>query len=196
MIHRIYSPDLDSFKELKFRQGLNIILAEKSYGASNKQTRNRAGKSSLIELIHFLLGGDANVYKKKPNKTSIFRYPVLEPIRFGMEFDLAGERVGIERKGKPRSKLYVHGDFDEWPTKPKHKDNHYIIANSGWRSVLGALMFGLEEFEGAWSPSQRSMMSYLARRQNSGGFQDPMKQNTQQATADQQVNISYLLGLN
>ena len=53
MIRRIFS-DLATFKELTFRPGLNLILADKSLGATNRQTRNAAGKTSLIELIHFL----------------------------------------------------------------------------------------------------------------------------------------------
>jgi uncharacterized protein YydD (DUF2326 family) len=57
VIHRVYS-DLKSFKTLEFHNGLNIVLAEKTPQAGDKQTRNRAGKSSIIEIIHFLLAAD------------------------------------------------------------------------------------------------------------------------------------------
>ena len=65
MIRRVYS-DLPKFKNLTFKEGFNVLLAEKSVGATDKQTRNRAGKSSLLDIIHFLSGS-------KCDKDSIFR---------------------------------------------------------------------------------------------------------------------------
>jgi uncharacterized protein YydD (DUF2326 family) len=58
MSHRIFS-SLSSFKELEFKPGLNVLIAQQESVASAKQTRNRAGKTSLIEIIHFLTGSDA-----------------------------------------------------------------------------------------------------------------------------------------
>ena len=55
MIHRIPS-SLPTFKTLEFRPGLTLLLADKSPGATDRQTRNSAGKSSVIEIIHFVLG--------------------------------------------------------------------------------------------------------------------------------------------
>ena len=57
MIYGIFS-SLPSFKALEFHPGLNVLLAQKEAGATDKQTRNRAGKTSLIEIIHFLTGAD------------------------------------------------------------------------------------------------------------------------------------------
>jgi len=47
MIHSITS-DLDGFKSLSFGPGLNILLAEKSIDASDRQSRNGAGKTSFV----------------------------------------------------------------------------------------------------------------------------------------------------
>ena len=58
MIYNVTS-DLASFKSLKLRSGLNVLLADKSVGATDRQSRNGAGKTSLIELIHFVLGANA-----------------------------------------------------------------------------------------------------------------------------------------
>ena len=58
MIHTITS-DLDGFKALTFAPGLNILLAEKSADATDRQSRNGAGKTSFVELIHFMFGGNA-----------------------------------------------------------------------------------------------------------------------------------------
>ncbi len=59
MIKKI-SSSLSSFKEIEFHDGLNLLIAKKESGATDRQTRNRAGKSSLIEIIHFLFGADAD----------------------------------------------------------------------------------------------------------------------------------------
>jgi uncharacterized protein YydD (DUF2326 family) len=128
-------------------------------------------------------------------KESLFRNPALEEHTFGMEFDLAGHFVRVERGGKKPSPLVVAGDFSGWPIAPKEKDDVHKISNTDWREVLGVLMFGLEQTEESWAPSFRSMFSYFARRERSGGFHKPMQQSTEQHIADQQINISYLLGL-
>src|SRR6185436_1727119 len=80
MIRRIFS-DLPTFKNLAFEPGLNILLADIDERSTDRQTRNRAGKSSLVEVIHFLLGANAGT-------DSIFRVPELSSYSFGMEFEL------------------------------------------------------------------------------------------------------------
>jgi uncharacterized protein YydD (DUF2326 family) len=112
-----------------------------------------------------------------------------------MELDLAAERTTVQRRGAKASPLAVEGDFSAWPVHPRLRDGRYWISNKNWRIVLGALMFGLEDYQESWTPTFRSMISYFARRERSGGMQVPVKQNENQATADQQVNLSYLLGL-
>ena len=45
MIHNLFST-LPTFKNLgDLKPGLNVVLAQKTEGASSKQTRNRAGKT-------------------------------------------------------------------------------------------------------------------------------------------------------
>ena len=75
MIRRI-SSDLESFKTLRFGPGLNVLLADKSRGVTDRQSRNGAGKTSFVELVHFLFGGDAKL-------DSIFRSDALGNATFG-----------------------------------------------------------------------------------------------------------------
>lgn len=187
MIRRLHS-NLSTFKNLTFHEGFNVLLAEKSEGASDRQTRNRAGKSSVVELVHFLLGSNAG-------KDSLFRNPTLEAFTFGMEFDLGGASATVERTGSSPSPLTVAGDFTTWPASPRPKDGGHALSNDDWKVVLGSLMFGLDEREAAWAPSFRSLISYFVRKERSGGFHHPMQQGSKQQLADQQVSISYLLGL-
>ena len=84
MIRELKS-DLESFKTLTFGPGLNVILADKSPDATDLQSRNGAGKTSLVELVHFLFGADA-----KPQ--SIFRSEALSEWTFSASADI-GERT-------------------------------------------------------------------------------------------------------
>ncbi len=174
MIHRIYS-SLPTFKTLEFKSGLNVLLAQKSAETGTGRTRNRAGKSSMVETIHFLTGG--NVSEKSPYSSKD-----LEGHTFGMEFDVEGKRVCVEREAKRRAKFKVDGA---------------TMSAEDWRQRLGSAFFGLEEDseEGGASPSFRSMFAYFVRRESSNAFIDPFKQAVKQTDGDYQLALSYLLGL-
>lgn len=196
MIYRIYS-NMPTFKKISFRPGLNLILAEKSPGATERQTRNGAGKSSLTELIHFLMGA-ANL-----DKASLFKTKTLSRYSFGIDFDLGRARTQVERIGDTANKVTIlEANTEHWPIElPKERSLKPLgIPNTQWRTVLGALMFGLtEDDEGTqtakFGPTFRSLFSYFVRRQSVGGFFSPMRQSAQQQLWDQQIAISYLLGL-
>jgi uncharacterized protein YydD (DUF2326 family) len=181
MIHHIFS-SLPSFKKLEFHPGLNVLVAKKEDGATDKQTRNRAGKTSLIEIIHFLTGADAG-------KESLFRTKYLDNETFGITLDLGGEMITTERSGKDKSKLHVAG-----ASLLKGKTR---LSNTEWTTLLGEKMFGLHnlpDIEGR-VPTFRSLFAYFVRRQNSGAFTTPEKQAAMQQAGDYQVALLYLLGL-
>ena len=180
MIHHIFST-LPSFKNLgDLKLGLNVLLAQKTEGATTKQTRNRAGKTSFVELVHFLLGADAG-------PESIFRTPELAEHTFGMDFDLKSERTVVERSGSSKAKIFVTA-----PPAAKVK-----FSATEWCTFLGEQMFGLSSLETAGSkpPSFRSLFAYFVRRQASGAFMTPEKQATMQGTGDMQMALMFLLGL-
>ncbi len=63
MLHRL-AADRPGFRTVEFRPGLNVILATRADSAAQgkarvneRRSRNGAGKSSIIDLVHFLLGG-------------------------------------------------------------------------------------------------------------------------------------------
>lgn len=193
MIRRIGS-DLSSFKTLTFKPGLNILLTDKSEGANDRQSRNGAGKTSLIELVHFLFGADVR-------RESIFRSEALAPWTFDVAVDIAGDTVSVARSGTKPSRVFVNGAVETWPIKPQldQRAGLFELSNENWKANLGHLWFGLpisvgDEVE-RFQPSFRSLFSYFVRRQNSGGFQQPMQHSTMQQNWDQQVSICYLLGL-
>lgn len=190
MIHEVTS-DLASFKSLRFRPGLNVLLAEKSAGANDRQSRNGAGKTSFVELIHFLFGG-----KAEPG--SIFRSDALVDAAFEARFDLGGHVVTAARSGSKPSRIRLQGEASHWPIPLALDDDtgDLLLSNENWKTNLGALLFELSvDPEARFAPTFRSLFSYFARRQGSGGFVKPTQQSGQQQGWDQQVAVSYLLGL-
>jgi uncharacterized protein YydD (DUF2326 family) len=181
MIHRIFS-SLPTFKGLELKTGLNVLVAQKEQGASEKQTRNRAGKTSLVEIIHFLTGADAG-------PDSLFRSKALVEESFGMEFDLVRQPVIVKRTGHQKAKIHLRGGglFE----------GKSSLSNTEWVNLLGEKIFGLNdlaEHEGR-IPTFRSLIAYFIRRQRSGAFTIPEKQADMQQVGDSQVALLYLLGL-
>ncbi|HEX3643085.1 MAG TPA: ABC-three component system protein, partial [Ktedonobacteraceae bacterium] len=138
-----------------------------------------------------------------PDPSSLWRTDALSQYSFGMEFDLGQARTQVERSGDTANKVIIREAHSEnWPIKP-HRDRSseaLATSNTHWRTVLGRLMFDLMEGdEGAqaskFGPTFRSLFSYFVRRQSAGGFLSPIKQSVNQQQWDQQVAISYLLGL-
>ena len=190
MIHGVMS-DLEGFKTLRFEPGLNVLLAEKSAGANDKQSRNGSGKTSFVELIHFVYGGNA-----KPD--GIFRSEALEDASFEVRVDIGGHAISATRSGSKPSRIRLQGETTHWPIEPALDDEtgDLILSNDNWRINLGALLFDLPvDPEKRFAPTFRSLFSYFARRQNGGGFAQPTQQSSRQQNWDQQVAVSYLLGL-
>jgi uncharacterized protein YydD (DUF2326 family) len=181
VIHRI-SSSLPSFKTLEFTAGLNVLLAQKSADSTAKQTRNRAGKTSVVEIVNFLTGSQAG-------KDSLLRTEALVNFSFAMEFDLGTSRVRVARTGANKSKVQISGLPETTGVTQ--------LSNSEWINVLGRAMFGLEnsdETEGK-SPSFRMLFAYFVRRQLGGGYIAPEKQATMQQAGDFQMALMFLLGL-
>lgn len=196
MIHRVFS-SLGTFKTLNFAQGLNILLSDKMPDATEQQTRNRTGKTSFIELIHFICGGNCGT-------DSIFRAPELIGASFGLEFDLFHEVVQMARSGSEPSKIILErGEATNWPKQPQIEEELFrkVIKNTQWRTVLGRAFFGIddesdsEEDEGSGRrPSFRSLFSYFVRRENAGGMRDPLNNTSMQQIGDAQIALAFLIG--
>jgi len=188
---------LGTFKPVTFHEGLNVLLSDRSAASTDKQTRNSAGKTSLIEIIHFLLGADCD-------KESLFKLDELAEHTFKGTFRIAGEEFVIARSGADPSKIFLVKGGEERQDLPRKLDKaseRFYVSNTNWRVFLGHAMFALPAdergtlFDESFTPTFRSMFSYFARRRNSGGFISPERQAEKQQRWDWQVNLSYLFGL-
>jgi len=189
MIRRIFS-DLPTFKEISFHSGLNVLVAEKTQQASDRQTRNGAGKSSLVELIHFALGSDCR-------KGCIFRNDALSRYHFGIEFDMGGSDIQVLRSAATLSSVLVNGLDTEQERFAPDLLEETAFGIMEWRDLLGCGLFDLpsKDDRPRFGPTFRGLFPYFARRQLAGGFERPERQNENQPIGDQQIAVSYLLGL-
>ena len=191
MIHSVRC-DKPSFKNIEFKPGFNVILAERTKESTKKDSRNGLGKSTLIEIIHFCLGG---------NKGETLNKPELKGWAFTLDLDLGKKRYSVTRNTSEQNKIIIDGDCSGWPIKPEtdKKIGEKVLSSKDWNRVLGVLMFGLQlsypDLE--YVPTFRSIISYFVRRNGArGGFLDPFQQYKSQLEWDKQVNNAFLLGLN
>lgn len=186
-----------SFKTTTFQPGLNILVADTRPESKKTETRNSAGKTSLVEIIHFLLGSNCD-------KESLFRTKALVDETFTGCFVIDGDQFEVTRGGGDPSKVFLSrgGESSGLLIKKTDKESGRVfVSNTNWRAFLGHAMFGIpvisagSAFEQPGAPSFRSMFAYFARRRNSGGFLQPEQQSKKQQRCDWQVNLSYLLRL-
>lgn len=192
MIHRLYSTD-PRFKELRFRPGLNVVVAEKTSDARKDQTRNSAGKSSILECIHYALGS-------RSPKNSTFAHAALGGHTFGLEFDLAGERVLVNRQAgadADRNQVYFSDPIPGFLSKelsPGQLIEDRSIRLKRWTDLLGREVFGTPISE-KHAPSFRMAFPYFCRQDAEGGLQDPFTSSKEQPLWQRDVTLAFLLGL-
>lgn len=190
MIHSI-SSEHPSFKRVTFSAGFNVILAERTKESTKKDSRNGLGKSTLIEIIHFCLGG---------NKGETLSKKQMANWSFTLELDLAGKKYLITRNTSKKGYVAIEGDCSGWPIQPEYDDKigQNTLPCRDWTNVLGKLSFNLPLRAAAakYIPTFRSVISYFVRKDGqSGAFLSPFQHNKKQQLWNMQVNNAFLLGL-
>lgn len=190
MIHSVKC-DKPSFKNIEFHAGFNVILAERTKESTKKDSRNGLGKSTLIEIIHFCLGG---------NKGGTLKKAELKDWSFTLDLDLGNKRYSITRNTLKEGKIIIDGDCSAWPVKPEIDKNtgEQILSVREWIKVLGVLIFSLQYSypDMKYAPTFRSLISYFIRRDGKeGGFLNPFQQYKTQKEWDKQLNNAFLLDL-
>ncbi|UUZ71242.1 hypothetical protein LP415_19230 [Polaromonas sp. P1(28)-8] len=188
---------LSSFKTVIFHEGLNVLLSDKSAASTDKQTRNSAGKTSLVEVIHFLYGADCD-------KDSLFRVPELVEHTFKGRLRIGLEEFTVERGGADSAKIFLLAGakretiFQRSSTRPANGFTSPIpIGKLSLATVYSACRRMKAEPHSMRHTHQPSGQCFptSARRRDSGGLISPERQAEKQHRSDWQVNLSYLLGL-
>ena len=137
MIRAIRS-DRPDFKAVEFQPGFNVILAERTLESTRKDSRNGLGKTTLIEIIHFCLGGSTE-------KGKGLRQQPLLGWTFSIEIDLRGRPYTIHRNTENSGRVTIEGDWSDWPIRPNTdtKRGEKYLSIPDWNTVLGWLVFDL-----------------------------------------------------
>lgn len=182
------SANQSSFKTVEFKEGFNVIWADRTLDSTKGDSRNGLGKSTLIEIIHFCLGA-------KMSKGKGLLAATLKGWEFTLELDFAGKAVSVTRSVDHPNVIIIDGQTDGWPIRPKNKNGVLSYGLRDWNTLLGNLFFGLPtEAEAKYQPTFRSLVSYFVRR-HKDAFSTPFEHHRKQVEWDKQVNNAFLLGL-
>ncbi|MET9858550.1 ABC-three component system protein [Streptomyces smyrnaeus] len=187
MLHQL-SADDPRFKTASFASGMNLIVAEKRTSSAETDSRNSAGKSSLIELIHFLLGA-------RVDKRSLVSDKHLRNVNFCLEMDWPNNGVLTvgRRASRPNA---VQLDPDIRPDGQEAMlsvEGPAEVSLDEWNKLIEKDLFGVRA--DASGVSGRTMLSFLVRRASAHGFNQATESFSKQKKADAATNLAYLLGL-
>ncbi|MBW4563521.1 MAG: DUF2326 domain-containing protein [Mojavia pulchra JT2-VF2] len=188
MIHAVRC-NRASFKTVEFRPGFNVVLADRTEDSGRRDSRNGLGKSTLIEIIHFCLGGTIPTAKGLGSRT-------LRGWAFSLELTLANQVITVTRNTDDRTQVLIDGDTANWPIQPREQEDQKVLSLEDWKAVLGNLTFGLTIDNEAkkYKPTFRGLISYFIRR-GRDAFSTPFEHHPKQPGWDKQVNNAFLLGL-
>ncbi|MFG2519463.1 ABC-three component system protein [Streptomyces sp. NPDC048527] len=189
MLRKISASD-GRFKRMEFHPGLNLVIANKTTDSRDTDSRNSAGKSSLLELFHFLLGSRPGGH--------LAASKALKDITFSLELDWnrTYPRVSVSRSGSRADVIGVTPNIairqDEFLFDSP--SDSATITLPQWNSLIEEQLFSLRgEHPGV---SGRSLLSFYIRRVGSNAFNEAIRaSHSRQSQIDATTNVSYLLGL-
>ncbi|TVT33084.1 DUF2326 domain-containing protein [Amycolatopsis rhizosphaerae] len=177
----------ERFKSVDFHEGLNLVVADTTKESTETDTRNGAGKSGLIEVLHFLLGA------KFERRKSFLGKEELRHIDFQLDLDwptLSGQSLQVRRSLEKPNDIYLYPDITGSRLAPEGRRR---VALTEWQQLIERDLFSIpNERRGI---SARSMLSLFMRRVGSNAFNEPIRTWPQQTLAEAGANLAYLLGL-
>ncbi|HAT49141.1 MAG: DUF2326 domain-containing protein [Nitrospirae bacterium] len=178
-----------SFQSVAFTKGFNVVLADRKKEETKKHSRNGLGKSTLIEIIHFCLGANAD--------EDVFPKEHLPGWEFSLELAVGSRPVTVTRGVENPANFLVSGVPSNWPIQPTVRKGVEAFTAKEWTLLLGHFLFGLPydtDGNSLRGPSFRSLISYFIRRRTDA-YSIPFESFRKQIASDVQINNAFLLGL-
>lgn len=191
MILHELTANMDSFRPVKFVEGLNVVLAKKAETSGKKDTRNGVGKTTLIEILMFCLGGQATQGKGIVQEA-------LRPWEFTLDMTLKGKRIQVSRAVSTPDLVLVRGEVDAWPVKPsfEYLGGIHVYEVSQWLDLLGWALFDLFPFDpdAPDHPVAKGMLSCFIRLGHPA-YRRVNSHSMSRKAGKESINLAYLLRL-
>jgi uncharacterized protein YydD (DUF2326 family) len=167
---------------------MNLLIADTTEKSATTDSRNGAGKTSMIELLHFLLGAraDGMVTARKELRHTTFELQMDWP---GLE-----DGLRIRRSGAQAGTIILDPDISE----SSHKDLFGLgmagtVTLQDWQRLIESVVYDLHgDHPGV---SGRTLLSFAMRRETSHAFNEPQRSFSRQPESEATTNLAYLLGL-
>src|SRR5262245_57899419 len=185
MLRRL-SANKEEFEPVEFEAGLNIIVAERDPEASETDSRNARGKTSLLQAINYCLAS---------SRPPAFQTLADQDWAFTLELDLFGDQVQATRQLRGGSRVAVQGNTGAAEVVlSEYQREDGTVSLDDWKFLLGLALFGLDErFEsGEQGISVRTLLSYVIRLDTP---RDPTTIMPQQQAWSSRQHVAFLLGL-
>jgi len=187
MIHKVYA-NKSCFKSVDFSFGLNLILADTKQESDKKDSRNGLGKTTLINIIHFCLGGEID--------KCFFPLEKIKDWIFFIELDLIGKKITASRSISTPNIIVVTGDHKNLPIESENDGQQLYYKIEDWKRLLGICLYDLEKDEkDKYAPTFRSLFSYFSRR-GADAYLDPFRHFKSQKSGNIQMHNAFFVGLN
>lgn len=181
---------------VEFQPGLNVILADRHSeteptAPNDRKTVNGAGKTSLLEIIHYCLGKDV-----VRDRGSVFHQEALRDWEFSLTLEDNGSQATLTRSVLDKNVINVACSSDLSGFPPMPKTGEMRLSRQFFTDSAVEWMFDLpSEVSVPYHPKFRSLISYLIRV-GKDAYLGPFSNNRKQSEWDSQACAAYFLGLN
>ncbi|MBB4427858.1 uncharacterized protein YydD (DUF2326 family) [Bradyrhizobium sp. CIR48] len=189
MIVRVWS-DLPTFREARFEEGFNVVMADTTEDSKETESTNGLGKTTLIRIVHFCLGMEIG-------RDKVLTHPDLANVTFGLDMLVDGEMVAVKRNTSLPKQVIVSAWFVDGLRIEKEKiDAEFVlISTDDWKLALTSRFYPPAKGVAVRQPSFRDILLYLVRL-GKAAFTDPQMAFQGQSGPGKRLDISFLLGLN
>ncbi|GAB3158347.1 hypothetical protein GCM10027059_02930 [Myceligenerans halotolerans] len=166
------------FKTLRFRDGLNILVADRTETSEQGDSRNSIGKTSSVKVLRYVLGGDLPKEFKalelaEHQFTVVLQLPSVEG---------AGEdTVTVTRAVSPTTRVTISG----WSVVTDRQSIHV----DDWKTLQAQYLFQIPD--GVSRPTVGQLWGQAIRNV----FTNPTKVHPTEPDWESGVRIGHLLGL-
>lgn len=178
----------DHFREVEFRDGLNVILAERTEASRETDSRNGVGKTTLFQIIDFCMGGRVG------GSDGLAKLQGSD-WEFSLTVDFGDSReLTITRALDDSSDIKLSGAMAELGLGDASAGTIRLRA---WTNWLGEHCFGLSsgDLKGEYDPTFRRLFGHFLRFR-ADAYLNPFETFGKQPPHQVQVDNAYLMGLN